>query len=232
MKKSFSFIELIIVIIVIGILYTSVNFSIKDTALEQAAQQIMSHINYTRFIAIKDNKMQYYPINNSATEMNRSKYWFKQWWQIRFSQRDNGEYFYEVFSDLPSSKENTNFDRVGDLVNEFAINPLNYKYLDANYGSNNDEKLNITKYYGIKVVKINNSILKSNNSFKLIYDYYGNCYLSEGEKGDGGDINPYNIEKRIPLLAEFRIILCKDDNCEINKTICITPKFGNAYICN
>ena len=85
MKKSFSLIELIIIIIIVGVLYSSITFSLANTNLNQAADQIISHINYTRHLALKDNKMQYYPINNTKTEMNRSKYWFKQWWQIRFT---------------------------------------------------------------------------------------------------------------------------------------------------
>jgi type II secretory pathway pseudopilin PulG len=231
MKKSFSLIELVIVIIVIGILYSSINFSLKDTSLQEATQQLIYHINYTHILAMKDNKIQYYPINNSNIEMNRSKYWFKQWWQIRISQKNNGEYFYEVFSDSSSNSTTTNYDTEGTLIKEFAINPLNGKYLDPNYANNNDERLNLTKYYGIKKIKIGTSTINKLNSFRLLYDNYGNCYLSEGDKGDAGDINPYDMEKRKLLLKNVTIILCKDENCNENMNICISSKFGNAYIC-
>ncbi len=246
MKKSFSLLELVIVLLVVGILYSSVKWSLFDTSLRQAANQIVSHINYTRHLALKDNKMQYYPINNSATEMNRSKYWFKQWWQIKFRYfTKNGvtNYFYEIFTDLPYNGSH-NFSKVGNLPNNptswalsYAKNPLNGKYLvgknqensgDNNFPKESDDKLNLTATYGITNIIYNN--FYSSNT--LIFDNYGNCYLNEGDAGDAGDINPYNENKRMPLLKTAKITLCKGTSCEKNISICIAPKSGFAYICD
>ena len=241
MKKSFTLLELIFVIIIVGILYSSISFSLADSSLNQSANQLISNINYTRHLAIKDNKIKYYPINNTATEMNRSKYWFKQWWQIRFS-NDSSGYWYEIFTDLPTDGSSTNFEATGGKPNKDSDYELTYaKNSDAKYltgkcddGSNyakcedTDPKLNFTNNYGIQKI-----IFKNLNSTKphLIFDNYGNIYLTEGEKGDGGDINPYNIIKRKPLLTTGKIILCKEDNCEQNISICISPKIGIAYLC-
>jgi prepilin-type N-terminal cleavage/methylation domain-containing protein len=236
MKKSFSLIELVIVIVVIGILYSSVNFSLNDSSLNQAAHQLVSHINYTRHLALKDNKMQYYPINSSATEMNRSKYWFKQWWQIRISTTDDNEYWYEIFSDSPNNNTaSTNFDKRGDITKEYAIDPQTNLYMAGNYESPESlyKKLNLSYTHSIVKILVNGKdSIYSNNSFTLIFDNYGNCYLSEGDKGDGGDINPYDTDKRIPLLTTAKITLCQDDNCEKNISICVSPKIGNAYVCD
>jgi len=239
MKKSFSLIELVIVLVVIGILYSSINFSLSDNSLRMAASQLISHINYTRHLAIKDNKMQYYPINNSAVEMNRSKYWFKQWWQLRISKNQNGDIFYEIFSDFPTDADSTNFDQKGLLINEFAKNPSNDKYLDGNYAGSNEEeadaRLNLTNYYKIVKVIINDNgniyNIASNKSFRIIFDHYGDGYLSEGIVSDGGDTNPYDMNNRKPLLNPLKISLCKDDNCEKNISICLSAKIGNIYYC-
>jgi prepilin-type N-terminal cleavage/methylation domain-containing protein len=247
MKKSFSLIELLIVIIVVGILYSTIKFKLSNTSLIQAANQVVSYINYTKHLALKDNKMQYYPLNNSVIEMNRSKYWFKQWWQIRFSYNGNNEYFYEIFSDIPyissTGSDTYNFDGTGrkpsgdtNWAKTYALNPLNHKYLtgscsdsSSDYPNCNeaDEKLNLTKTYGIVKIKYTNF----GSSKKLLFDNYGNVYLREGDDGDAGDINPYDKDKRIPLMKTAKITLCKDDNCDKNISICISPKIGNAYLC-
>ncbi len=245
MKKAFSLIELIIVIIVIGILYSSVNYSLSDTSLNQAANQLIYNINYTRHLAINDNKMQYYPINNSKTEMNRSKYWFKQWWQIRFStfQDSNNKthYWYEIFTDVPYSSSSSNFDGQANLPItawqiSIAKNPLNYKLMighcatGSNYPNCNqiDNKLDLTEKYGIKKIKFSDF---SSNSPRLVFDNNGNVFLREGDDGDAGDINPYDKDERKPLLKTAKITLCKDKNCEKNISICITPKIGTVYLC-
>ena len=238
MKNSFSLIELIIILIVIGILVINTRFSLQDTSLIQAANQIISHINYTRHLALNDNKFQYYPSSNSPIDLNKTKYWFKQWWQIRFS-KSNNEYWYEIFSDVADNTKSQNFDKYGktpktDWKNSWAI--LNNKYLVGYCGdvSNNypkcnqvNERLNLTKYYGIKKIKYENFLVTK----RLVFDNYSNVYLNEGYAGDGGDINPYDKDERIPLTKIAKIILCKDDNCVKNISICITPKTGIAYLC-
>jgi len=242
MKKSFSLLELIIVLIVVGILYSSISFSLSNSSLNQAADQIISHINYARHLAIKDNKMQYYPLNSNEIEMNRSKYWFKQWWQIRFSNDSTDGYWYEIFTDLPADGSTTNFEGTGGKPNKdsdyeltYAKNP-NGKYMTGKCddGTNyvkcgeNDKKLNLTKEFSIKKIIFNN--LDSTKPH-IIFDNYGNVYLTEGDKSDGGDINPYDKDKRVALLKTGEITLCQDDNCEYNISICISPKIGNAYLC-
>ena len=239
-KQSFTMIELIIVIVIVSILVIKTDFTLSNTSLNQAADQLINHINYTRHLALKDNKMQYYPINSDATEMSRSKYWFKQWWQIRFSSSTDG-YWYEIFTDLPSSNSH-NFTAQGNLPNNetcwnltYAKNPLNHKYLIGHcdftqYPSceNADKKLNLTQSYGIVKIKYTNF----SKSKRLVFDNYGNCYLREGDDGDAGDTNPYDKDKRIPLLKTAKITLCKDTSCKKNISICITPKVGFAYLCN
>jgi type II secretory pathway pseudopilin PulG len=249
-KQSFTMIELIIVIVIISILLIKANFTLANTSLNQAADQVINHINYTRQLALKDNKFQYYPIDNSATELNRTKYWFKQWWQIRFAKTKNsGEIFYEIFSDLPYTAKNGtyNFSKNGyqptneDSWNEtYAKNPLNNLLLVGrkddghnNYPKNGDLKLNLTKYYGIKEIKLNGqSVAYSRKKIKrFMFDNYGNVYTDEGEAGDKGDINPYDDNNRTPLTSVATITLCKDKDCNKKIDICITPKVGFTYIC-
>jgi competence protein ComGC len=250
-KYSFTMIELVVVLIVISILVIKSDFTLSNTSLNQAADQVISHINLTRQLALKDNKFQYYPIDdNNATELNRTKYWFKQWWQIRFTyytKDDKTYYFYEIFSDLPYNSTH-NFSIVGNLPDNnaswnetYAKNPVNNLYLvgknqensgDTNFPEISDKKLNLTQSYDIKKIEINGQSVKYSGAIKrFVFDNYGNVYIDEGEKGDGGDINPYDKEERIPLTSTATISLCKDENCNKKIDICITPKVGFAYLC-
>jgi len=228
MKKAFTLLELLFVIVIIGILYSVVNFSLSDTSLRQAANQLISHINYAKHLALQENKMQYYPLNSSEKEIYRSKYWFKQWWQIRIGRKENNEIFYEIFSDSPDD-----FNRQGE-PNEIAQNPLQSNLrLDGNQDDldNYSAMLNLSAYYHIVDVLLNGRSVTSTNSIKFLFDNYGNVYLREGELGDGGDINPYDVDARQPLTRIATLTLCKDANCEQNISICLSPKIGFAYIC-
>jgi type II secretory pathway pseudopilin PulG len=246
MKKAFSLIELIIIVIVIGILASSINFSLGNSSLNQAADQLINHIRYTQQLAIKDDKYQPYPLDSSSSEGNRSKYWFKQWWQIRFSQNTKQEYWYEVFTDLPyitsTGIDTYLFNKVGNLPTSqwdlsFAREPLDDKYLHGNCDSStvypscedSNKNLNLTKSYGITKIVYTNF----DSSERILFDSYGKPYLKESNSnGDNDDTNPYDNDKRNPLTNIAKITLCSDTNCEQNKSICIYPETGYTKTCD
>jgi len=146
---------------------------------------------------------------------------------------DNGTHNFSGVGNLPNNESSWNAS--------YAKNPLNGLYLvgknqnnsgDNNFPKNSDETLNLTEKYDIKKVEINGHSIKYSGAIKrFIFDNYGNVYIKEGKDGDGGDINPYDKDERVPLTKTAKITLCKDDNCEKNISICITPKVGFAYIC-
>ena len=213
MKRSFTLIEIILVLIIFGIFATTITFKIGVNRLDVAADRIIKDILYTESLAFNEDKYQPFPINSSSKETNRSKYWFKSWWQVRFFKNSNGDYFYEVFSDSPS------FDKRGGPVSEFAIDTLTKKYLTGNYSSNTDDDLNLT-HYGVHYITTSKGAIASNKSFRLLFDNYGNLFLDEGKKGDGGDINP--LQREIMVSNQY-IKLCVDSSsCNSDdKTKCI-----------
>jgi len=238
MKKSFTLLELLIVIIIIGILAYSLSFKFNNS-LQIAADQVIKDIRYTQSLALKDDKYQPFPEEDNVTEQNRSKYWFKQWWQIRFFTNNNGNFFYEIFSDSPG--KNHNFNRLGDPVSEFAKNPLTGKYMTGNYDANTtSEDLNLSKT-GVKKLRYNIGSefknITTNKSLRFVFDNLGNVFLDEGDAGDRGDINPLDEKNRTILTTTAKIQLCLDNNCNKNKDRCvqinITPT-GEVYksLCN
>lgn len=129
MKKAFTMMELIFVILVIGILVAVVIPRTGSNKLQEAATQVVSHIRYTQHLAIVDDKF-------DLSDNN----WYKERWTIRFkkdlvfdgSYVPNGtyadEWAYTIYSD--NSKDgNPN-------PSEMAINPLNTdQYLSGGYNN-------------------------------------------------------------------------------------------------
>jgi prepilin-type N-terminal cleavage/methylation domain-containing protein len=201
LSPSFTLIEVLIVIIIIGILLSSISFNITPDKLNLAADNLIKNIRFTQSLALKEDKYQPFPLADNEVEYNRSKYWFKQWWQIRFAKRKStGELYYEIFSDLPY-KGSYDFTKNGyQPTNEtsweetYAKNPINGLYLigikddgSGNYPKKVDITLNLSKYCNIKRIEINGKEVTSSQSKRLVFDNYGNIFTTEGKEGDGGD---------------------------------------------
>lgn len=74
MKKAFTMLELIIVIVVIGILAAVVIPRTGSNKAAEAATQLISHIRYAQHLALVDDKFD----STVAT-------WYENIWQIRFT---------------------------------------------------------------------------------------------------------------------------------------------------
>ncbi len=131
MKKAFTMMELVFVIVVIGILATVVIPRTGSNRLNEAAIQVISHIRYTQHLAIVDDK---FDVNDPT--------WWKLRWQIRF-RKISGIFQYAVFSNKNKDK-NIN-------INEPAIDPLT-KLLLFYISSKPNKNMELSNY-GITNVK-------------------------------------------------------------------------------
>ncbi|PHQ64884.1 MAG: prepilin-type cleavage/methylation domain-containing protein [Sulfurimonas sp.] len=88
MKKAFTMLELVFVLVVIGILAAVMLPSMQSTKVSQAAVQLQSHIRYAQHLAMIDDKFD--ATNNT---------WYQDRWQINFTgnaysiRSDNGNTF-------------------------------------------------------------------------------------------------------------------------------------------
>ena len=145
MKKSFTLLEMIFVIVVVGILAVVMLPKIENNSLNNAAIQLLSDIRYTQHLAIVDDKF-------NAQDSN----WYKKRWQILFAKSSSGSkntggyYAYSIFSDKA-----TYTGKPG--ITEMAKNPFdNVKLLSGGYSGvlnwkdpRATRKLNLGESYGI-----------------------------------------------------------------------------------
>jgi len=250
-SSAFTLIEILVVIIVIGLLAATLSFNFAPDKLQIAADQLIKDIRFTQSLALKDDKYQPFPKSTSAVDQNQSKYWFKQWWQLRIGRTTNGDYFYEIFSDLPHycnsciDKGKYNFEKTahypdGDVnwKKSIALEPLTHKLMIGNCGASHypdcnqtNKDLNLTKM-GILIIKDDNNNTLTSGSIRFVFDNVGNVYLDEGASGDAGDINPFDANRYL-LTHNYKLKLCSDNNCNKCIAIEISPT-GNIeqVVCN
>ena len=215
MKKAFTMLELVFVIVVIGILAASIIPSTKTNPLQEAAIQLISHIRYTQHLAMIDDK---YDSNDAE--------WYKGRWQIVFSNniKTNNYEAYTIFSDAPGYS--------GDpSVTEIAQNPQNDNLLmsggytgtvklDINHNSFiGMKKLNIGMSYGVDDISLDGGCSNSRISF----DYLGRPFTGDQSTMTG----PYSAGTQRLITSVCNIIISSDID---SITISIEPETGYAKI--
>lgn len=220
MKKAFTMMELIFIIIVIGILAAVVIPRTGSNKLHEAAIQVVSHIRYTQHLAMVDDKF-----NTADNE------WYKDRWQIMFANTagSGNSWSYMIFSDSLGASTGT------PDVNEHAVNPLDSsKFLTGGYSAGNiafddaraTAELNIGKEY-----RITNVTFSANceiNSKRISFDHLGRPLY------DG----PHLLDEAYRDGANSRLIQFTSGNpCTItltdggdNVVIAIEPETGYAHI--
>ncbi len=185
MKKAFTMIELVIVIVVIGIIAMVTIPKYDQNRVLIAAQQIASHIRYAQHLAMIDNRTNLIakptPPRRPATDPNGDQWW-RERWTIAFTKNTNGgKWGYSIYSDS---------SRNGSLnsQNEAAPDPQNPNRLltastmvsiPANQLNN---KLNIGKTYGIKNVTFSGGCAQNGNQ-AISFDEKGRPFLNASTTG-------------------------------------------------
>ncbi len=221
MKKAFTMLELIFVIVVIGILTSVIIPRTQTNSLEQAANQVIEHIRYTQHLAMVDD---IYESNNIQ--------WYKKRWEIKFGKSKNTNYkmAYSIFSDHINKKGN--YDGKPNF-SELAINPNNLgAYLSGGYSgglktndkkNRSNKKMNIGEYYSIKNILFSGGCSK--NRYFLYFDYLGRPFNS---------INKNNSYEKDKLLTnDCKISLCIEEctgESSINELVINISK-ETGYVC-
>jgi len=99
MKKAFTMLELVFVIVVIGILAAAIIPSTRTNPVQEAAIQLLSHIRYTQHLAMVDDKYG----QNTPGNVD----WFQKRWQIKF---DTTNHQYSIISNITPAINPSNSD--------------------------------------------------------------------------------------------------------------------------
>ena len=210
MKKAFTMLELVFVIMIVGILSYVVSSSFQRNTLREAADQVVSHIRYTQHLAMIDDKFK----DNNTT-------WYVEKWQIRFRKNGN-DIYYAIYSDL---NQNRNVNCNAAICLEPAIDPLNQNPLFYLASSPNN-KMNLFKKYGISDVistcDVADSSLYTQSLGVISFDNLGRPF-----NGLGSPTDNTNSEFRFLLQNDCNITLVNPDG---NVTITVTKETGYTYI--
>ena len=231
MKKAFTLIELVFVVVIVSILSSVViAYLNNDNKLDDATEQILDHIRYTQHLALIDN--QYTPTPSLSTRdgaraNETSRHWFKQHWQIQFHEQKisidrckttDKEWMYVIFSDRSGGKFNNT-----PTTNEIAVDPQNPNLvmgMDSHISCEKQNPLfNLKRTYGITNVEFTHCGANANQQ-TIMFDNFSRPYngYNKNSKSD----NPYVVMNR---LTRCLITLTRGND---KAYICVEPITGYA----
>ena len=163
MKKAFTLLEMVFIIVVVGVLAAILIPKTERNPLEEAAVQLLSDIRYTQHLAIVDDKF-------DAQDTN----WYKKRWQILFGINVNSDkqWAYTIFSDTSGTS-------TGDANEiEIAINPMNpNQRMTGGYTGAKTLDYNDDSFVGTKKLNLGNSYGVDDIDFscgqRLAFDHIG-----------------------------------------------------------
>ncbi len=201
MKKAFTMLELVFVIVVIGILSIFIAPKMQNDRLNELAHQIITDLRYTQHLAMQDNKF-------DATKDD----WHKTRWQLSFNVDTTSNLYYTVWS---NKNKNNAFSK-----NEVAIDQATRKWMTGRSTSPFEniyiESMDLRNEYDIKSYSICG--LASNK--RIYFDYLGRAYIRDTVFGDD------RFSGMLP--SDCNLTLTNSDGK--NVTITITAETGYAYI--
>ena len=214
MKKAFTLLELVLVVVIVGIISAVMVPRLNDTHIDKAAQQVLQHIRYTQHLAMMDNKF-------DPNDPN----WFKKRWQIKFQKNvheHEQKLYYSIYSD-------SNADGKIDL-NETAVNPLNHaQHLTGD--ESNDSKvmtqtMNLSDDYKIDDISMLGCAQEAGAyGYNVIaFDYLGRPIM----KDINGLTSSYSSNDNRLVQNTCRLLFTNKTGEVV--TISIEPETGYAYI--
>lgn len=141
MKKSFSLLEIILVISLIGLLYTIFLPKQNNNKLDELTNRLSMYISTLRYKALIDDK---YDSDNSL--------WHKQRWTIKFfrCRKSVGGIYYVIYSD----RNNSGHPRIEDSLKDSLTNKNIYSTNQCTQNNENSEYVLLTKNFGISDINI------------------------------------------------------------------------------
>ncbi len=218
MKRAFTLLELIIVIVVIGVLAAVIFPRIGTDNLEKAALTVVDAVRYAQHLAMVDDKFD-----------PKDQNWYKRKWQVFFTKSSGSQNAWSiiVFSDK--------FGATGRPdPSEIAPNPLDpSKKLTGGYTSGASgiryedpratKRFNIGKTYGIQDISFSNC---GSRAKRISFDELGRPYSGD----QSTTTKPYQRK----ITRQCVITLCKQQCSAASNSekisVVINPETGYTFI--
>lgn len=194
MKRAFTVLELIFVVVAVGLISSAAINAFKSNKSNQAVSQVLSSIRYTQHLAMIDNKFisakNMSDYSAMADQLKNVQYWFKGRWQIRFRQNIGSGtdlraniWSMSIFSDSPLSVASTEYDQSPNIAfDEIAQDPIDKtKFLTGGFGSllvtdeRTKDEMKLGPTYGVTNVQVT---CNNQPSVRIVFDEIGRPYCS------------------------------------------------------
>ena len=170
MKKAFTLLELIFIVLLMGIVAGMTIPKTTSTSLDEAGVALLEYIRYTQHLAMINDKFD-----------SNDENWYMKRWQLIFGKSLNsskpdthGKWAYTIFSDNTSSAHHSNPN-----LTELARDPSDFnKYLSGGYSgilSSDDrranKKMNLGMSYGVTDIYMSQGCSHAN--VRISFDVFG-----------------------------------------------------------
>ncbi len=241
MKKAFTIVELVLVVVIIGIVSAVMIPRYNRSTLNEAAHQLISHIRYTQHLALMDDVYD-----------TKDPRWFKERWQLAFARSVDSQnvWAYTIYSDKNhDGNPNLRYQEIArDPLNPGELNSLGQivaskpgRYLSGGQSgvlhlndSRINKKMTLGKSYQINWVSFSRSCSSQNpgtlnQSRRILFDRIGRPYYYYKKDADSTASDPFVDMK--PIQSQCVITLYeKADRTGKNIQIAIEPETGYAHI--
>ena len=190
MKKSYSLIELILVVFLISILYSSISLNKYDSKLDELTNRIILYLKQTRYQSLIDNEKD-----------RENSLWHKKRWTLKFfkCKESVSGFYYVIYSDKNMKGHPNLEESLKDPLTKKRI----YSTNDCQTSKNTSRYVLLTKEFGIKNISLTcndtsgigqisfgndgkvYSRLSNNENQEDEYEIIGKCKIVlEGDKSD------------------------------------------------
>lgn len=205
MRKSFSFLEMIIVLLLITLLYTQFIPKNEINKLNEITTRLSLYITYLRYKAMVDNKY-----NDEDT------LWHKKRWTLKFfrCRDDKDGIYFTIYSD----KNKTGHPSVEDSLKDPLTNKNIYSSNYCKETNINSEYVLLTKKFDIKNVEL--SCNETTSLGQISFNHDGKTYAKLSNFENEADL--YEIKENCKLK-----LISKDNN---SREIIIYPHTGYSKL--
>lgn len=194
MRKAFSMIELVFIIVILGIMAAVAVWYLPRTELQQASEYLINNLKYTKTLAQLDDR--YYTMSDTTTNNAQTTSQIQNWklgmWQLQFhnsSGNSSASNSYTIYADQPKNGTTNNFDGIpnnGDLI---ARDPMTknclsgYSKTNLNDCVNNfakEVKLEETYQTTIDTIQSQDCQYNASSGFSIFFDNLGTPYCKAG----------------------------------------------------